>query len=188
MIGYIIAGLGLYALTQKSGSSLPAAETDKYDAILKNAGYLYGIPWQFLKAYLAVESNYGTADFIKNKTPNNGRYGIMGTSSFDFINAVQEIGNGYTLKDVWNPEVSIEVCAFQNRKNEQKAEKSGFMISAKTILDSGSPSAETEVRLGRIVGAYFVGFDNLSSKTQEWQKYFSDWMTAYKQIRASEKK
>lgn len=181
MIGYIIAGLGLYALTKKTGS--PAQDTN--DAMFQSAGEKYGIPWQALKAFYAVESDYGTAEYIKTSAPNNGRYGIMGTSSFDFVNAAEKIKKGFTLKDAWNPEVSIEVCAFVNRMNDEKAENGKYWAAVRTSLESGkSLSAEMDVRLSRIVGAYLIGYDNLnnSGTMQSWKDYYSKWKSAFNSI------
>lgn len=182
MIGYIILGAaGLYALTKMQGNP----DQDKLDSLFQTVGDIYGIPWQALKAFYSVESNYGNADFVKTSTPNNGRYGIMGTSSFDFINAAGKIGKNFTLKDAWNPEVSVEVCAFVNRMNDQKAEDGKFWAQIRTAMESGKAmSAEMDVRLSRIVGSYLIGYDNLnnSATMKDWKDYYTKWKSAFNSI------
>lgn len=156
--------------------------TDKDDGFYQTIADSYGIPWQALKAFAAVESNYGNADWAVNKTPYYTKLGMMGISTASFQWVASMIGKGWSLSDAWNPAVSIEACAYINKLNAKgiNGYANYWQAIKAAISDKRDFTANEDYYLGRIVGAYNVGPGNLSNPdyTAKWQSYYARWKTA----------
>jgi len=156
--------------------------TDSNDQLFEAGEMDYNIPWQCLKAFAAVESNYGNAEWVVNKTPYYTKLGMMGISTASFQWVASMIGKGWSLSDAWKPAVSIEACAYINRINAKGINGSAnyWTVIKAAISDKRDFTSNEDYYLGRIVGAYNVGPGNLSNPdyTAKWQSYYARWKTA----------
>lgn len=160
--------------------------TDSNDGYFQTVGDKYKIPWQCLKAFAAVESDYGNASWVQNRTPYYTKYGLMGESAATLQWVFQMLGKSWTLNDAWNPAVSIECAAYVctvNGKNINGYANYWQKITA-AIQDKRDLTSDEDYYLGRIVGSYNVGAGNLSNPdyTAKWQSYYARWKTALNSI------
>lgn len=214
MIGYVIAGLGIYLMLGKKTDSKttenpvmitpvspvstnqPAvtavtgydARTDKYDSIFSDIGNSMNIPWQVLKAFAAVESDYGNASWyvsrIPLKTP-DGIYkaGIAGNTDEHLSIANRRLGSAYRPSDVWTVSVSMKICAAVLLENESSltAGTGNVWNSLMKAVRSGQGIvSEIDSLLSAVVKSYGAGFADRNNP--KYDSYYSLWKTVFNSI------
>lgn len=158
---------------------------DRFDIAIKKYASIYNIPWQVIKAHIAVESEYGTTPQVMERKlgPGNKR-GILGITENTFLSVNKMIGSNYKPEDLWKPEVSIEIGTALIRSNTISISKDKDFFSRDF---SGYTELQKKIQqdnLIRIVMAYNAGAGAVQKGTysQSTKDYFNKWANAFQEI------
>ena len=158
---------------------------DRFDIAIKKYATIYGIPWQVIKAHIAVESEYGTTpQVMERKLGAGNKRGILGITENTFLAVNKMIGANYKPEDLWKPEVSILIgtalihsntIAISKDKDFFTRDFSGYTELQKKIQQEN---------LIRIVMSYNagVGAVQTGNYTQRTKDYFNQWASAFQEI------
>lgn len=158
---------------------------DRFDADCKRLGTAYKIPWQMLKAHIAVETEYGTTPAVMQKQLGAGnKRGILGITEATFFSINRQLQGSWKPEDLWKQEVSIEIAAAIIKSNTISITKdSEFFTKEYGSLTQAQMDTKRN-QLAKIVMSYNAGAgavlnNNISQNTKN---YLSKWVLAFDEI------
>ncbi len=158
---------------------------DRFDIAIKKYASIYGIPWQVIKAHIAVETDYGTTpQVMERKLGSGNKRGILGITENTFLSVNKMIGANYKPDDLWKAEVSIEIGTALIRSNTIAISKDKEFFTRDFSGYTELQKKLQQENLIRIVMSYNAGVGAVQKGTysQSTKDYFNKWATAFQEI------
>ncbi len=158
---------------------------DRFDIAIKKFASVYGIPWQVIKAHIAVESDYGTTpQVMERKLGSGNKRGILGMTENTFLAINKMIGGNFKPDDLWKPEVSIELGAALMRSNTIAISKDKDFFNRDFSNFTELQKKLQQENLIRIIMSYNAGVGAVQKGTysQGTKDYFNSWANAFREI------
>ncbi len=186
---YLLLASGAKANTDIPDRPIPPTNhdpiKDRYDITIKRFAEIYKIPWQIIKAHIAVESEYGTTpQVMERKLGTGNKRGILGITENTFYSLNKLIKGSFIPEDLWKPEVSIELASALTKANSQSITKDPEFFTRDYSNYTDEQRQKQKELLAKIVMAYHAGAGTVLNNTysQNTKDYFTKWAIALKEI------
>ena len=158
---------------------------DRYDILIKKYAVIYKIPWQVIKAHIAIESEYGTTPQVMEKKIGSGnKRGILGITENTFYALNKMVNGNFKPEDLWKPEVSIELASALTKSNSISITKDSEFFTRDYSNYTEAQRERQKELLAKVVMAYHAGAGTVINNTysQSTKDYNKNWTIALKEI------